>query len=585
MQIIIQHVSGSKANQIDQFDTDKVTEISLGREPSCTVVFDAHRDDAVSRRHAVIKVVEGDGVSVRLTDMGSLNGTKVNGQRITQETELSAESLVQLGNGGPEFIVNFSPRDAANLKATRILTPATRMVGAGTVQAPPPAASNVMPSAVASPSKPSVGRETVMGMLLAQRRTVSRQWIYISAAIVAVMMAGGGGLYWQMNKTHQAATTLIQESEKRTESQLADQLQATEASRQQTEELKQKIGMSPDAIVRQFENSVARITIRGHYYDHGKPVYQKVFMFNKVRYPAFVRLDDNTLVRWLTYENDKMNLDMGYNLQGSGFVISEDGFLLTVRHVARPSSVRFAGSHSLDGLGFVFKVGVSQRSVDGTVMQGPMTSMVNQRGADKLVDWKAGDKTMIFDNKSPTMVTSDLAALEARDDAFEVQFPDVRFANSARFVRGSAEADIALIKVDVPQKLTPLRLAPRGTKPDVGSAITVVGYPAVSMQTLHVEITSEGGPPSVHDPELIPHPTAIPGSIARRGERFQQRDAEFVTGTLGDVYELNAAASAGSSGSPVFDQQGDVVGVLTYSAEREATTFAVPISYGQVLVQ
>ena len=583
--IILRHQTGSKAHQIDQFDTDRVTEIYFGREPSCTVAFDPHRDDAVSRRHAVIKVVKGDSVSFWLTDLESLNGTKVNGQRITEETELSAESHVQLGNGGPEFIFDFSPRDAADLGATRIATPPTRMARAPTGSAASSAATNLVQSTVMSSGKSGVGRETVMGMLLAERQSVSRKWAYICAGVLAVVAAGGGALYWQMSKVHQAETAAIQESERNTAAQLAQQGQAAEDARQRADELTQKIGLTPDVIVRQFGDSVVRITIRGQLYDHGKPVYQKMFVVNNVHYPAFVRIDEDTIVRWLTYENDKTNLDMRYDKQGSGFVISEDGLIITVKHMAQTTFFRFSDPHSFDGPGYVFNAHQNQKSTDTTVKQGPLLSIVKVQGADKLLAWKASDGAVVFDNKSPTPVTTDRTPLEGHNDAFEVQFPDIRFTSSARFVRASTEADVALIKVDAPQKLMPLQLAPQGTRPDVGSAITVLGYPASSVQTLHVEITSEGGPIKVHDPINLARPTLISGSLARRGERFQQRDSEFITSTAGEVYELNAAASAGSSGSPVFDQQGRVIGLLTYSTERESTTLAVPISYGQVLVR
>src|SRR6478752_4301052 len=60
---------------------DKV--VSFGRHPECTVVVN---DSNVSRRHAEIRPT-GRGYS--LTDLGSTNGTKVNGIGINGERALS----------------------------------------------------------------------------------------------------------------------------------------------------------------------------------------------------------------------------------------------------------------------------------------------------------------------------------------------------------------------------------------------------------------------------------------------------------------------------------------------------------------
>ena len=68
---------------------DKV--VSFGRHPECTVVVN---DSNVSRRHAEIRPT-GRGYS--LTDLGSTNGTKVNGIGINGERALSDGDIISLG--------------------------------------------------------------------------------------------------------------------------------------------------------------------------------------------------------------------------------------------------------------------------------------------------------------------------------------------------------------------------------------------------------------------------------------------------------------------------------------------------------
>jgi hypothetical protein len=66
------------------------TPMGIGRAPECELVL---RDSRASRRHA--RLAARDGVLV-LTDLGSTNGTRVNGHRVT-EVVLGAGDRVQIG--------------------------------------------------------------------------------------------------------------------------------------------------------------------------------------------------------------------------------------------------------------------------------------------------------------------------------------------------------------------------------------------------------------------------------------------------------------------------------------------------------
>jgi pSer/pThr/pTyr-binding forkhead associated (FHA) protein len=61
--------------------------VTFGRLPECTVSFD---DSNVSRQHAEIRP-EGDGFV--LADLGSTNGTKVNGARITRHRLVDGDRI------------------------------------------------------------------------------------------------------------------------------------------------------------------------------------------------------------------------------------------------------------------------------------------------------------------------------------------------------------------------------------------------------------------------------------------------------------------------------------------------------------
>ena len=94
-------LSGARAGQVEAF---RKGYIGLGRHPLSDVRFDAERDLDVSSRHAAI-VRKSEGFV--LQDLGSRNGTFVNGQRITGDTLLKGGDIIGFGANGPalEFAV------------------------------------------------------------------------------------------------------------------------------------------------------------------------------------------------------------------------------------------------------------------------------------------------------------------------------------------------------------------------------------------------------------------------------------------------------------------------------------------------
>src|ERR1700733_9185108 len=138
--IVITHLNRSKVNQIDQWPLDSIQEIAIGRDQGSTMAFDLQRDDMVSRRHAVIRVVPGEPPSFKIADLGSSNGTLVNGMRISQEVELLPGDVVELGANGPKFNFDVQPRPAELAERTRVV-PLGGM--AGTTRLEP--LSNAMP--------------------------------------------------------------------------------------------------------------------------------------------------------------------------------------------------------------------------------------------------------------------------------------------------------------------------------------------------------------------------------------------------------------------------------------------------------
>jgi pSer/pThr/pTyr-binding forkhead associated (FHA) protein len=99
-------------------------ELVIGREDAGLTI----DDEELSRRHAVVRVVGG---SVEIEDLGSRNGTFVNGQRVDGATRLSSGDSLKVGRS--VFAIEL-PRSAETVASpvaatTPVATPATSAPG------------------------------------------------------------------------------------------------------------------------------------------------------------------------------------------------------------------------------------------------------------------------------------------------------------------------------------------------------------------------------------------------------------------------------------------------------------------------
>lgn len=83
----------------------------IGRDPdTCHIVLDAHIYTSVSRHHAQLTCQKRGGIPMwAIADLGSVNGTYVNQQRVKTLTLLNAGDHIQLGRQGPEFVLEYLP--------------------------------------------------------------------------------------------------------------------------------------------------------------------------------------------------------------------------------------------------------------------------------------------------------------------------------------------------------------------------------------------------------------------------------------------------------------------------------------------
>lgn len=116
MAIELRITGGARTGARERFDTSVVT---IGRHPTNDLRFDVERDLEVSARHAEIRAVEGRHV---LVDVGSTNGTFVNGQRLAGEHTLRDGDVITFGGEGPT--AEFKVVAGVSAPATHLSTPA-----------------------------------------------------------------------------------------------------------------------------------------------------------------------------------------------------------------------------------------------------------------------------------------------------------------------------------------------------------------------------------------------------------------------------------------------------------------------------
>jgi ABC-type multidrug transport system ATPase subunit len=138
MRITITEVVGNERVATRQFDQP---EVRIGRDPDqCDLVFHQSKWLMVSRLHAKISYRSG---KFYVEDLGSRQGTYVNGQRITSPTEVALGARIQFGEQGP--VVSIDATYAQSEAATRVVeTPlAPKPVSTATVTALHQQSSNV----------------------------------------------------------------------------------------------------------------------------------------------------------------------------------------------------------------------------------------------------------------------------------------------------------------------------------------------------------------------------------------------------------------------------------------------------------
>lgn len=531
--VVLKHLTGSRAHQVDQFPLDGFGDVLIGRDPAAGIRYDADRDDLVGRHHARLVQDPADRNRFTIVDLNSRNGTYVNRQRVGGPVTLAPGDVVQLGPGGPQFEFTIE-RDVAGARPGPPGARATRIADV------PPAA------------RIPVGKATVERLVADAQRRTRRSFLLVLAAVALVVLGSAAWLVY-----HAAAG-------RRT---LPGELDQARAPAQ----------MSPAEIARQYSDAVVFLEVGwkliltqtgGQVYHEyhvdtdgqGAPVANKAGEIVPV--PVYVQLPDGKIEPSLSLDHGEFgqNQPIGGRLTGTGFVTTRDGFILTNRHVAASWETAYGGFPQRPGR----LVKLDSKTV--SQLDAPPRDWVPATAR------VLGRRAVVGKN------------VDGRLDYLDVTFAHTRLRVPAKLVRVSDRHDVAMLKIDLPQPLVTVQMSDSAeVRP--GGAITIVGYPSIS-PTVAVVTPSED--PFNREPQRrsVPEPTVTNGVIGRvvTGDVAGGADTE----AFGDSYQLTAnAAGAGNSGGPVFDDRGRVIGIFFASGQTAdaRVTFAVPIRYGLELMR
>lgn len=208
--MIIKHLTGARANQVDEFPVSAAKELIVGRDLSANVRVDPDRDDLVSRQHLKIACTSDEPEGIQLIDLQSRNGTFLNHQRIYGAARLNHNDVVQLGAGGPEFRFELDPPPApvGGARPTREATFDQSFSGSKPTRDAWSPAGPIAETPETS-SRP-VGRATVERMLGEQFSKVKSEsnkavWIGVIGLLAILAIGLGGWFYLRQSRTEQIA--------------------------------------------------------------------------------------------------------------------------------------------------------------------------------------------------------------------------------------------------------------------------------------------------------------------------------------------------------------------------------------------
>ncbi len=175
----------------------------IGRNPDNDIVMRGADAAVVSGKHAEIHAA---GPAFRIKDLGSTNGTFVNGRRVTEIVQ-QAPCTIQLGAGGPEMVLSYEdeePAGAQPLNSTVVVLPGAAAADAQDPVRDAVARVRAARGAGVTGQTMAIMRDVIQAALGKTRRRFKAAIAVLAAALVCVSAYS----WWQIRELTQAKSAI-----------------------------------------------------------------------------------------------------------------------------------------------------------------------------------------------------------------------------------------------------------------------------------------------------------------------------------------------------------------------------------------
>jgi len=530
MKMTFYHLTGSARGRTQFVDADSV---SFGTGDHCGIIFDRAIDAGVHPLHAELAVENGHPI---IRDRSGKRALLVNGLR-QMEALLQDGDLLQFGEQGPQIRFRLLPSQASETKSWRTIVEDSQDIVVRT-----PHTRYLSPLYLVR----HIFRDIVLHASPAVKTAAA---IVLIAPLLFISWLG-----IVVYREHQAATL-----SERMLAELSSQLQTGRLTQAELERRIEWERQGAEALRRQQEGEIAALMAKLKVLEAARESAQDVRAIQQ----------QLSAVR----QSQSFAEDIVRRFGGSVGLL-QGGYGFKEKATGRP--LRYQG---LDQLGnpYVDKDGNALVTLEGIAPR----VLIYFAGTAFLVD-RAG--TVVTNRHMVHMWESFEPAKQAIAAGFEPDmvllrlfFPGEEAPYLLTEARVSDQVDIAVLRTDrVPAAGTPLVLA-TGVPIHVGEPVVMVSYPGTvdtllartSQSTSQAILAKAGGDPvrlvnEVAQKKLI-RPLATQGHLSDVSP---------------DLITYEAASASGSSGAPIFNRAGAVIGINHATLQRiEGVHMALPIRF------